>query len=320
MNIGITGTGSLIGQAIIKSINDSSIRKNVRLIGFDYFEDTVGSYWVDENHILPDILKPNIEEEWLEKLCEIISSEKINLLFMGIDFELLLAAKHKDYILEKTGCQVLVSNERVIEIADDKYLTYKFLKDNNLYYPESFLPSDDLSKLEFPCILKPRIGERSRGVYKINTREELDERLKTAKDPIIQELVGDGDSEYTCGVIYLEGEVKEVIALQRSLKEGNTFKATHSLHFPEIIYTYLKDVGQALKAWGCCNFQLRMDKNGIPKIFEINSRHSGTTYMRSLFGFNEIEYIISYLLEGKTEPFKLKEGTVVRYFDEFLID
>ena len=320
MNIGITGTGSLVGQAIIKSINNSIIKKNVRLIGFDYFPDTVGSYWVDDNYILPDILSPDIEYLWLQKLCAIITSENINILFIGVDFELPLASKHKDYIYSKTACQVIVSNKNVIEIADDKYLTYKFLKDNNLYYPESFLPEDDLENVKFPCIVKPRVGERSRGVYKVNSRQELNEKLKTAKDPIIQELIGNDETEYTCGVIYFDGKVKEIIALQRSLKEGNTFKAHHSFNFPGIIYSYLEEVGLALGAWGCCNFQLRIDKNGTPKIFEINSRHSGTTYMRSLFGFNEIEYIISYILEGKAKDFELKEGTVFRYFDEALIE
>jgi len=51
----VTGTGSLIGQAIIKS-NKSSCFKNERLRGVDNFETTIGSYWTDENHILPDIL------------------------------------------------------------------------------------------------------------------------------------------------------------------------------------------------------------------------------------------------------------------------
>ena len=58
-NIGITGTGSLIGQAIIKSIKQSSF-KNERLIGIDYFTETIGSYWTDKNYILPDILDKDI--------------------------------------------------------------------------------------------------------------------------------------------------------------------------------------------------------------------------------------------------------------------
>ena len=33
----VTGTGSLIGQAIIKSIKGSSFERKIELIGLDYF-------------------------------------------------------------------------------------------------------------------------------------------------------------------------------------------------------------------------------------------------------------------------------------------
>ena len=56
-NVGITGTGSLIGQAIIKSIIRSDYSDNYNLVGFDYFTDTVGSFLCKKNHILPDIYK-----------------------------------------------------------------------------------------------------------------------------------------------------------------------------------------------------------------------------------------------------------------------
>ena len=72
--------------------------------------------------------------------------------------------------------------------------------------------------------------------------------------------------------------------------------------------------------FGVCNFQLRVDTEGIPKIFEINARHSGTTYIRSLYGFNEIEYILEYILNKKDITFTIKEGIVKRYFEEFLVE
>ena len=44
--MGVTGTGSLIGQSIIKSILKSNLLKNkIDIIGFDYFKETVGSFW-----------------------------------------------------------------------------------------------------------------------------------------------------------------------------------------------------------------------------------------------------------------------------------
>jgi len=134
------------------------------------------------------------------------------------------------------------------------------------------------------------------------------------------QMIGNTNSEFTCGVISFEDGIHDMIALRRSLKEGNTFKATYKKNTPEIIYSYLKDVCIKLKPYGACNFQLRIDNSGQPKIFEINARHSGTTYMRALLGFNEIEYIIEHTLKLEHKPFHLKEATVVRYFDEFVTE
>lgn len=319
INIGITGTGSLIGQAIIKSIQRSDLNPSIRIIGLDYFKETVGSFWVDQNYLLPDILDKNVnEEDWLEFIIKQLNAHNIRMLFVGVDFELPLFAKYKHIIEDRTKAIVMVSATDVVEIANDKYLTYKFLSSNNLPHPNSYLPDEiDYDELTFPVIIKPRKGARSVGVFKVENKESLIDRLKGIKDPIIQECVGTENDEYTCGTIYLDGELKKVIVLNRSLKEGNTFISKYSNDFPQNITSYLEAVCEKLKPFGACNFQLRLDADGIPKIFEINSRHSGTTYIRSLFGYREIEYIINYILFNKEIDFLLQEGTVVRYFDEF---
>ena len=141
--------------------------------------------------------------------------------------------------------------------------------------------------------------------------------LKEVDNPVIQECVGDDYDEFTCGTIYLNNELKKIIILRRSLKDGNTFISKYNKDFPKNITEYLKKVVNCLRPFGACNFQLRIDSSGLPKIFEINSRHSGTTYIRSLFGYKEIEYIIKSILFKIEIDFELREGTVVRYFDEF---
>jgi carbamoyl-phosphate synthase large subunit len=318
--IGITGVGSLIGQGIIKSIINSPYANEYELIGFDYFPDTVGSFWCQKNYILSDILKKDKEQQWFEEILSIIKEDKIELLFIGVDFELPLFVKYKSIIEKETSCLIIVSDERVIEIGNDKFKTFQFLKENGLYYPETYEPENcDFSSLTFPVIVKPRIGARSIGVSKVDSLDKLEEVLKHTQDPIIQECVGDDTTEYTCGVIALNGELKHSIALNRTLKAGNTHLSSYSKDTPEIVTQYLKDITDKLKPFGSCNYQLRIDSDGIPKMFEINARHSGTTYMRSLFGFNEIIYILKSVLEGQEIDFNLKEGKAIRYFEERLV-
>lgn len=321
INIAVTGIGSLIGQAVIKSIQRSDLNDKINIIGFDYFKDTVGSFWINEEYILPDILKPEVtHQEWLDIIIKVIIDRDIKILFVGVDFELPIFAKYKEDIEKQTGAVIMVSSAEVVEIADDKYLTYEFLKKNGLLHPESYLPEEvDYDNLNYPVIIKPRKGARSVGVHKIKDKNQLLKIIDKVTSPVIQECVGNDVDEFTCGTIYLNNELKKIIVLRRSLKEGNTFISHYMNDFPDIITTYLKEVTECLKPFGACNFQLRLDKNGLPKIFEINSRHSGTTYIRSLFGYKEIEYIINLLLFNKEIEFDLSEGTAVRYYDEFFI-
>uniref|UniRef100_UPI000CD85CFF ATP-grasp domain-containing protein n=1 Tax=Campylobacter concisus TaxID=199 RepID=UPI000CD85CFF len=287
--IGITGTGSLVGQAIIKSIKKSSF-KNELLIGMDYFSDTIGSFWVDKNYVLPDILNKSIKEkDWIENIINIINVEKINILFIGVDFELRLFAKYKLYIENNTSCIVIVSDEKTIQIADDKYETYKFLKENGLYYPKTYLKEDikiaiNNKDVTFPLIIKPRNGYRSINVFIVSNLKELNEKLEIIPNPIIQEYIGSKDTEYTCGVIVLDNKVKESISLRRDLRDGNTINTYFNINYPKIIKKYIENISSKLNQFGVCNFQLRLDSDGLPKLFEINARHSGTTYIRALYG------------------------------------
>lgn len=321
IRIGITGTGSVIGQAIIKSILHSRLSDKIDMIGFDYFIGTAGSCWVKKNFLLPDCLKKEINiETWVEKIIDCINLENIQFILIGLDFELKLFSKYKNIIESETNCRVLVSDLRVIEISDDKYLTHNFLKHNKLYYPKTLFPEElSYEGIDFPCILKPRFGWGSRNFFVANNMEELKEKSFQVTQPIIQELIGDASCEYTCGVIYLDNSLREIIALKRELKHGNTVTASFSKDTPRIIYDYITEVTNKLKPSGACNFQLRLDNKGIPKVFEINARHSGTTYIRSLFGFKEVEYILSYLLGFKVNKFNLREGVVKRYYEEMFI-
>jgi len=321
VKVGITGIGSVVGQAVIKSILHSNLHKMISMVGFDYFKDTIGSFWVEKSFLLPDCLKKEIAiEMWVDKIIEYIKLENIKFLLVSLDFELRLIAKYKELIESKTQCRVLISDMRVIEIADDKYLTYKFLKGGGLYYPKTLLLEElDREKIDFPCIVKPRFGSRSRDIFIVNNIRELKYRLGLVNQPIIQELIGSSHDEYTCGIIYLEDSIKGMIALRRELKDGNTLTAYFIKDIPGIIYDYLYRIATRLKPFGACNFQLRIDGQNIPKVFEINARHSGTTYIRALFGFNEVEYILAYFLGYKVENFKLKEGVVKRYYEEMFI-
>ena len=318
----ITGTGSLIGQAIIKSIKRSTLKDRMTVIGCDYFESTVGSYWCDKNYLLPDLLKADQVSAWRRRIYEIIEKEDIKALFIGVDFELGYLSDMKDDIEDNYGCKVIVSDRKVIDIGNDKYKTYQFLEDNRLNAPKTAL-MDEIKEedLKFPIVIKPRVGARSRGVSLIGDIESYRELSKECigKGYIVQEAVGSMDTEYTCGILYWDGEYRDSIILKRILKAGNTATAEFNGNKETKIKDYIRSIGDVLVPFGSCNLQLRVGNDGNPYLFEINPRFSGTTYMRALLGYNEVEYIITCAMGWETPVMTPISGKVYRYYEETLV-
>lgn len=318
----VTGTGSLIGQAIIKSIINSDIKEKVTLFGCDYFENTIGSYWCENNFLLPDILNPLEVEKWKKKIKDIVVENELKIIFVGVDFELIYFADMKEELEVKYQCTVIVSNRNVIEIGDDKYKTFEFLIANGIQAPETYLLEKIANKsLKYPLIIKPRVGARSRGVKIIKDKGEFDAFYDkySGQGYIAQELVGDETSEYTCGVLCWESKCVQSIVLRRRLKEGNTMVAEYDKEAEEKITDYIRNIANALQPYGSCNLQLRIDGKDQPKLFEINPRFSGTTYMRALLGYNEVEFMICKVLGWKEPGLIKKDGKVIRYYDERLV-
>ena len=70
-------------------------------------------------------------------------------------------------------------NQKIVSMFNDKYLTQKFLADNNLPFLRTYLPSNIREaskisrKIKFPLILKGRQGTSSRNVYQVKNLKEL---------------------------------------------------------------------------------------------------------------------------------------------------
>lgn len=317
--VGVTGTGSMVGQAIIKSLRDSEIFGG-RIIGFDYIPETVGSFWCDDNVVLPDILDSEIEDEvLLGALVEAIEHHGIELLFLGLDFELTFFARYREELYERSGCRVDVCSPEVVEVADDKFRTARFLEEHGFDCPRTFLnPQKAIQHLEFPILVKPRTGSRSRYLKRIYNEQELLEVFRDHNDIVAQEYLPQLKHEYTCGVTVLDGELCGVIPLRRDLKDGHTVFAEYRREY-DFLNDCLAGVAGVLKPEGTVNIQLRLDSELRPRIFEINARHSGTTHIRTHFGYREIDMILARHLGRPIDPPELREGRIYRYYDEFFI-
>ncbi|QUH22663.1 ATP-grasp domain-containing protein [Methanobacterium alkalithermotolerans] len=307
MKVAVTGVGGGVGQSILKALQPTShemvgIDGDLLATGLYGVSSAYQGYYANTDKFLP----------FLEKVCD---QEKVEVLFPGLDAELPYLAGSKSWLEKKTGTQVVVSSPSVVDIADDKLLTYEFLEKNGFPALETYKVQDYDDQLDFPVVVKPcQGGARSVGKKVIKDPATLEEfkKIPQAQNYVVQEY--STGKEYTCGTLFLDDFIGAII-MTRQLRCGDTYKAF--VVQDEKIQDYLQEVIQVLNPWGPCNVQLRL-KDGVPYIFEFNARCSGTTASRALAGFNEPLMVCDYL-QGENIVFNIKEMAILRYWSELTV-
>jgi len=303
MNIAVTATGGGVGQSIIKSL------KGYNVIALDSDCLAAGLYMTDRHRIIPLASDDN----YISALLKVCEDENIDMLFPGMDIELKKISEN-GWRFKKT--YPVISNSDIIELADDKYLTNQFLVKNDLPFPKTnrFSVIAKVWNMEYPYILKPKNGgARSKDVYFVKNENELKKLDINLLDFVAQEYI-EGD-EYTCGTLTLNGKYRGCIVLRRILRDGDTYKAFVERN--KTIEDLCEKICTIIKPNGAFNIQLRM-RDGVPYVFEFNARCSGTTAMRALAGFNEPQMTADYILKGIEPVYKIKDLTVLRYWNEII--
>ena len=311
--IAVTGCGGGVGQSILKSLQDTEYE----VIALDGEALGAGLYSTNKCYIIPYAN----HKDYINRLLEICKKEEISLLFPSMDAELMPLSLNKKYF-EEIGTTVIVSSPEVITISDNKLDLYNQLTKHGASIPytisaENFNPTES----SFPIILKQKVGgARSKNVFLIKNITEWNNVLTNTVKEKLSEFIAmeyiEGD-EYTCGSINLNKECKGIIVMKRILRDGDTNKCFTEKN--QIIEDHVKLIMETIKPFGACNVQLRL-KNNKPYVFEINARCSGTTASRSLSGFNEPKMIADFLLKNIEPSYTIKYQTVLRYWNEIVVE
>ena len=120
---------------------------------------TVAFQYADKSAIAPLIYDDN----YIPFLLTYCRENRIDVLLSLFDIDLLMLAKHKQEFAA-IGTKVIVSEQQLIEICNDKWKTYLFLKEHGFRVPKTYLSLEqvllalDKGELHYPVIVKPRFG------------------------------------------------------------------------------------------------------------------------------------------------------------------
>lgn len=139
-------------------------------------------------------------DTYIEKLKELIRSYDIDAIISLNDLELPLLSKNRN-TLEDLGAKVIVSSPEVIDIAFDKWRTFKFFKEIGVDTPKTYITLSDAQnalakgELEFPLVIKPRWGSASIAIDIVENGVELDLAYQLQRIKIQKSILKDASSE-----------------------------------------------------------------------------------------------------------------------------
>ena len=316
----VTGTGGRsVGSGILHALVRSSpeVRARWRVVAADADPFAWGLYKADAAALLPLAQ----DADYVSAVERVVREQQIDAIIPGTEVEIEVLLRNA----EAFAPAVVIANRlELLPLMLDKFETARRLA--SLGYTS--IPTVPLAEWPsiaarwgFPLIIKPTRGTGgSRGLHLVRDEEELrrvlpqfDERAHAC----VQPYVGDGEQEYTVGVLSdRSGNVIDSIVMHRKLTGLSLLAAanvgdrrcTISTGYSQgfivrapAIQTFCEELAQRLDSRGPLNIQLRLDRaTNEPLVFEVHPRFSGTTPIRADVGFNEVDLLLRNALFGES--------------------
>ena len=221
----VTGASGIIGYGILRSLRKSCL--DLKLIGTTIYTDSVAPAFCDIFELAP----PSDDQGYIDWLLRIISKHNVDLIVPGIETDIY---KWVDHIpeLEKSGARIMLNNPELIKLCRDKWIFYRSLCKIGIPYAINTSLNSDYNilkkKFGLPFLLKPRRGDGSKGIVRIETAKVFARYKKDIGSlTMAQPIVGNENEEFTTSAFCDgQGGFYASMTLKRKLsKEGFTEKA-----------------------------------------------------------------------------------------------
>lgn len=276
---------------------------------------------------------PIYDNSYIGTLIDYCKEHKISSIISLFDIDLPVLSCNKEAFAE-IGVKVIVSDPEIVNICNDKWKTYKFLTENNLISPSTFISLEAaraairVGEVVFPVIIKPRWGMGSIGIFEAENEIELDVFYQKTKNiicktylrfeserfieesVIIQEKIN--GNEYGLDIFNdLKGDYLTTVPKRKlAMRAGETDIAR------VIVDSNLADFGKKISGYtrhiGNLDLDFFITDDNQYYILELNCRFGGQYPFAHLAGVNFPKAITSLITGVKPDRgnFKFNETTI----------
>ncbi len=306
----VTGVDGGAAQSIMKCLR---LAKGYRIIAVGVDPLCIGIYRGDVGYLVSKDW-----ERYKEEIKEISEKEGVEIIIPGSDIELDHFCRERKWY-EKECPPILIDWENV-NLARDKYLLQKRLKEMGFPYIKTWLEKDFDKVDRCPLVLKPRRGFGSRLLFK-DVRKKwlkpLGEYIRShGWEPIAQEQVE--GHEFSCMTLRAkDGELLSTFLAWSVKKFGQSFK-TCVMKDGKEMEELIVSLGERIKSIGPLSFQLIKDaESGELKVFELNARFTGAQIVRAYGGVNMVDLAVRNWLFGEKDFLKVRGPFIAYWYHSF---
>ncbi|MFX0210771.1 MAG: ATP-grasp domain-containing protein [Candidatus Hodarchaeota archaeon] len=337
LKILLTSVGCPGAPAMIRRLKNNGERE-ITFVGIDMNPYATGFNMVDHPYIVP----PANDKDYIPSLLAVIEKEQPDVLFPQSSSEVGPISRNKQKI-ESLDVAVMVSKPEPIEMCNNKYNMFEFLKSNGLETPEYYFPKnlDEFQEcaklLGFPnrkVCFKPHVSKGSRGFRIIDPRIDKVDLLMNQLpfNRFIQmnefvEMFQNIDLPQFLLMEYLEGPECTVDTL---VSNGETLLATvktrekarsglamifKTLNRPDL-ESYSERAMKELGLDYCINVQFKGEH-----LIEINPRVSTFTYQDDLvLPYLSLKWLLGEITKEELAAYKsrIQYGRItIRYYEQY---
>lgn len=328
INVLVTAVGNAgVGSQIVEALKLSNLDLNI--VGTDISDFCIPQ--LDKFYKVPKATDP----DYSEVIDRIISENSIHAIFpsSGAEIKFFLYNRKK---YEDRGICIPLNSESIQEVCEDKYHLFSYLSKKGISVPEFLKINkiEDCYKISsFPVVIKPNtLASASEHVYIAFDVEDAicytKVMLKRGLDIVVQEYVGDMNSEYTVGVTSdTSSNVLGVIVIHRlyysAISYKNRFRIGDKSYaissgitqgevvHDENIAIQAQNIAKCLNSCGPLNLQgMIVDQQFL--LIDAHPTITGSVSIRALAGYNEPENFLREKILRQVPKYTYRNIQVVR--------
>ena len=262
-------------------------------IGADASPYAPALYHCDQHALVP--LKD--DPGYIPALQELVEALDVRLVVPLTDIDQAVVSARRDEL----GAPLLLPDDDVVRATADKYLAHLAFEEQGIDSPPTWLPDELPDDLQFPILVKARVGFGSRNIYRAADRDQLDFFLSTTPVDSMVQACCSGEEFSIDAFCDFEGRCLNAIPRTMIESKGGESIKGMTVFDPDLIELGRR-VAEALPLKGPSTIQCFREADGSLQITDVNPRFGGAFPLPTAAGSRYPEYAIALANGERPEP------------------